>query len=282
MKPYIKAILAIQAHWLLSGACLCAGLSLSSAAVADAPELSVTHTEVKVPGDILRVDARAGAVKSYAWKIWTSLKEDGPTAEQVEALKAAAEAQGIKVTVEPISDAPKSYHMMFDGGSAIVLPTWAGQEWIVFVSVSSETGEQSSQVVHVKVPGGAAPPVPPEPPDPPLPPDVDPVIPPGDFAIGLPLYKAAMSVNSANRANTARTILAAAASAAVRVTPQEMINSFAETLKTSLSEEEKRLWEPWRQAYISELNRVKALAGEDAVKWRKVYVEIGVGMAFVK
>lgn len=131
------------------------------------PELTVTQTEVKTPGDILRLTANAKDAKSYVWRVWADIKDTGPTAAQIESIKRQAEAFGLTVTKSDTTD-EKTYHLECDGGKSIDLPTWKGQQWVVFSSVSNEKGEQSSAVVCVKVPGGPEPgPTPPEPPSPP-------------------------------------------------------------------------------------------------------------------
>lgn len=256
-----------------------------SAAWADPPALKVTHTEPKVAGDILRVDTQAEGAKSHTWQVWTDIKGTGPTPDQVQTILDNAEAIGLKVKVEDIPTGPTIHHMTFEGGSTIVLPSWAGQDWLIFVSVSSETGEQASEVVHVKIPGGVAPPppVPPVPPTPPPPPDVDPVVPPGEFAIAQPLYAAAMRVTASDRQKVAQKIVAAAATAAVQNTGQDMINTFEQTMQKSWdSPAQKEPWGDWKSTYIRELERIKPQIGDDVNKWRKVFTEIGVGMVFVR
>lgn len=255
-----------------------------SVALADPPALEVTHTEPKVAGDILCVQAHAGTAVSHVWRVWTSIEDKSPSPDQIEQLKNQAESLGLEVIPGEVKD-EKSYHMEVNGGSSIILPSWAGQEWLIFVCVSSDTGEQASELVHVLVPGAVPPPEPPNPPEPPDPPGPEPddvVVPPGQFGIGQSLHAEAMKVNSADRKEVALKISAAALSVILETDGQAMIDGFQNRLSTALTTTQKGQWEGWRQKYLSELTRVKGQIGTDASKWRAAFSEISVGMALVR
>lgn len=152
-------------------------LLLCSVAAAEPPALKVTHTELKVPGDILRVTASAEGVKSTTWEAWADIAKEGPTQEQIDSLTKQVEAAGGTAIFSEATER-KTYYLTCDGGMAIDLPTWEGQKWIVFVCVSNATGEQAKELLEIQCPGRKPPPVPPVPPTPPVPPKPDPPTPP--------------------------------------------------------------------------------------------------------
>lgn len=144
---------------------------LCATAIGAPPQLKVSHTNVTIPGDILRVTAVAPDAKSYTWRVWTDIKDTKPTEDQIEAIKSQAESVGLVVSRSETNTEETVYQLECDGGKSIDLPSWAGQNWIIFCCVANATGEQASTTTVVKVPGDKpVPPVPPGPNPPPVPP----------------------------------------------------------------------------------------------------------------
>lgn len=253
-------------------------LWLATVVVAAPPDLTLTRTEVKVPGDILRITAKADGIKSYKWRVWTEIGDAGPSKEQIDSLTAQVEAIGGKVTFEADQE-DTVYYLTCDCGSSIDLPTWAGQRWIVFACVSNETGELSDAMLDIQCPGGKPDPVPPPPVPPPVPDVHEP--PAGVYGVSIPFFRAAMKAPAGDRKVVALIVSAALGSAAAQADGQSMINSFEQQLATSLTADQKAEWAAFKDEYISQLTRLKPTLGTDASKWRAVFSEAAVGVGYV-
>lgn len=173
----------------------------------------------------------------------------------------------------------------FDGGRTLVVPCTNTAERISVELIVAQGDEADRVEVELQVDGPAPDPKPNPDPRP------TPVPDPPDWLqgdTGRAMWRAVWQVDEQHRPLAVR--VGGAVSAAIGATDddamantenQALVDNVAAQLKQVLTAEQKTAWEPWREAYLAELNRLQdagELDGEPGTvpAWRRVMTEIAL------
>jgi len=139
---------------------------LSTAAFAEPPLLVVDATEPKVPGDPLIIDATETEAVVWFDVIVSNQTTDDDSVERKKIETAVTALGGSVSWPAPRNDDP-SLRFLYEGGKLLVLPSRAGDKYIVLVQ-AVENDERSKELLTFSIGGDPTPPPPPPPPPPPL------------------------------------------------------------------------------------------------------------------
>jgi hypothetical protein len=257
-------------------------LLLCCAAFADKPVPTIDGPTEVHSGALVTLDASGSAgAEAFGWLVDTSRVQVPGTATP-DVSRQVEQLQSLGFTVEGPETNDVPLYEIEDGGKRIRLSSYPGVYRLTLGASNADGVAMLEWTVTVK--GGVSPkPDDDDKPDPVPVPIVEPVIPAGKFGLGIKSWRAAQLVTSANRPAEAKTLAAALLLSIVASDGQAMIDQFAATMKAQFSAAQKTAWEPWRAAYLTEL---QALQGANKLNAKEDFVaafsEMALGLSAVE
>jgi hypothetical protein len=255
-------------------------LLLVSTAFAEKPTATIDGPTEVHSGALVTLDASGSAgAETWGWLVDTS-RVNVPGTATPDVSRQVEQLQSLGFTVEGPETNDVPLYEIEDGGKRIRLSSYPGVYRLTLGASNADGVAMLEWTVTVK--GGVAPKPDPKP-DPKPEPIVEPVIPAGKFGLGIKSWRAAQLVVTQNRPAEAKTLAAALLLSIVASDGQAMIDQFASTMKTQFSAAQKTAWEPWRAAYLTEL---QALQGANKLNAKEDFVaafsEMALGLSAVE